>query len=186
VFNEIIYTRRLQLRRIRETDLPLIHMWSNSDTACGPYLTPARLTAKSLYEQYTANAFWSLRDKKFIIEKRDGLLPIGTIRYWLKPDQEKNAVMSVNIADIRERAKGFGTEAQKYLIMHLFEQIGVKTLEMYTDIDNLPQQRCLKKLGFSIARSLTYEDRQVSRTGCLFVLTAEAFQSTAIYRFHYE
>jgi len=181
-----IYTRRLQMRRIRESDLPLILAWSNSATACGPYLTPEQLTARQLHENYAGNVFWNPHDKTFLIENRDPVMPIGTIHYWLKQDQHQSAVISVKIADVDARGNGYGTEAQKFLIIHLFESVGVHTVEMYTDIDNGPQQRCLRKLGFSINRSLTYDDRQVMRTGHLFQLTEKDYQAAAIYRFHYE
>jgi RimJ/RimL family protein N-acetyltransferase len=186
LYGEILYTRRLQLRRIRESDLPLILAWSNSNEACGPYLTPEGFCARGLKEQYTANAFWNPHDKMFLIEKRAPVSAIGTIHYWIKPDQFHSAVMSVKIAAIKERGNGYGTEAQKYLIIHLFDQIGVHQVEMFTDIDNRAQQRCLKKLGFAIHRSLTYDDRQIKRTGLLLRLTEKDFRATPVYRFHYE
>lgn len=174
------------MRRIRAADLPLILAWSNNETAYGPYLTPERLTAPLLYEQYTGNVFWNPHDKTFLIEYRDPVQPIGTIHYWLKPDKHQSAIMSVKIADFDARGKGYGTEAQKFLIIYLFESVGVHAVEMYTDIDNKPQQCCLKKLGFSINRSLAYDDRQVMRTGHLFQLTEKDYRDAAIYRFHYE
>lgn len=174
------------MRRIRESDLPLILAWSNSETAFGPYLTPERYAAKTLEEHFISNAFWNQHDKTFIIETRQSQLSIGTIHYWLAQNQADSAVISVKIALSHERGKGYGTEAQKYLIIHLFDQVGVKAVDMYTDIDNLPQQRCLHKLGFSISDSLTYDDHQVIRTGLLFRLTAASFRKKVIYRFHYE
>lgn len=183
---ETLYTRRLQMRRIRESDLPLILAWSNSEEACGAYLTPERFCAPSLAEQFTANAFWNRNDKTFLIEKRDPVLAIGTIHFWLRPDQRDTAVISVKIAEVRERNRGYGTEAQKYLIILLFDQIGVKQVEMYTDIDNTAQQSCLGKLGFAIRHSLTYDDRQMKHTGHLYRLTRQDYRTKAIYRFHYE
>ena len=70
--------------------------------------------------------------------------------------------------------------------MHLFERVALKAVEMYTDIDNLSQQRCLKKLGFKLVDSLQYEDQQVNRTGHLFRLTMEGFKQAPLYKFHYE
>jgi RimJ/RimL family protein N-acetyltransferase len=183
---EILYTRRLQMRRIKESDLPLILAWSNSEEACGPYLTPERFCAPRLSEQFGANAFWTPHDKTFLIEKRKPVLAIGTIHYWLRPDHSDTAVMSVKIAETGERARGYGTEAQKYLIILLFEQIGVKQVEMFTDIDNTAQQNCLRKLGFAIRQSLTYDDHQVKRIGLLYGLTQPDYLATPIYRYHYE
>ena len=174
------------MRRIKKGDLPLILLWSNDEEAFGPYLTPERYTPSNLDEQFCGNAFWNRHDKTFLIEKRDPVRPIGTIHYWLRQDRGDTAVMSIKIADTSERGKGYGTEAQKYLIIHLFEQVGVKMIEMYTDIDNTPQQRCLRKLGFSIHRSQPYDDRNVKRTGNLFLLSQDDYRKISIYRFHYE
>lgn len=186
MIGERIYTRRLIMRRINEADLPLILAWSNSETASGLYLSPERHNAKMLMDQFSASAFWNRNDKMFLMEKREAEQSIGTIHYWLKSNQPDTAVVSLKVAEPDERGKGYGTEAQKYLIIFLFDQAGVKTVEMYTDINNLAQQHCLTKLGFSIVEALTYQDRQVIRTGYLFQLNYEDYLEKAIYRFHYE
>lgn len=186
MLGERLFTRRLVLRRITKPDLPLILEWSNSETAFGSYLTPERHTAKTLNELFSGNAFWNRNDKTFLVQLRSSGKPIGTIHYWLRQNQSDVAVVSVKIAEFQERGKGYGTESQKFLIIHLFDKIGVTTVEMYTDLENAPQQHCLNKLGFSLVNSLTYSDRQVNRTGYLYQLNREDYQEKAIYRFHYE
>jgi RimJ/RimL family protein N-acetyltransferase len=186
MLSERLYTRRLSMRRIGEADLPLMLAWSNSDAAFGPYLTPERHTVRTLAEQFAGGVLWNRGDKTFLVETRPAGRPIGTIHYWLRQNQQETAVISVKIAAVDERGKGYGTEAQKFLIIHLFDQIGVRAVEMYTDIDNAPQQRCLSKLGFRIIESLTYDDRRVLRTGYLYQLTHDEYQRQAIYRFNYE
>lgn len=186
MIGDCIYTRRLQLRRIREQDLPLILAWSNSEAACSPYLSPERHIARTLGEQFARSGFWTLHDKTFMIEKRGAGIPIGTIHYWLRQEQRDTATISLKIAETGERCNGYGTEAQKFIIIHLFDQVGLTAVQMYTDINNRPQQRCLEKLGFSIETSLAYDDRQVMRTGYLFRLTRKDYRLKPIYRFHYE
>jgi RimJ/RimL family protein N-acetyltransferase len=186
LLGEQINTRRLRLRRLRETDLPLILEWRNSKTSYGPYLTPKSCTAKGLWEQFACNAFWQQHDRTFLIEKRPSGLPMGTIHYWLRPTRMNSAIICITIAVPEERGKGYGTEAQKFLVIHLFDQVGVKAVEMYTDIDNKPQQRCMNKLGFSIFESLTYDDHHMVRTGHLYKLTEADFREKAVYRYHYE
>lgn len=186
VFGEAIFTRRLQLRRVREADLGLLLAWSNDPLAFGNYLTPEHSTATQLKEQLAAGCLWSRHNKTLLIEKRDPLRPIGTIRYWLKQARQGCAVICVKIAAADERGHGFGTEAQKFLIIQLFDQVGVEQIEMVTDIDNVAQQRCLNKLGFVAEKSLTYDDHQVTRTGHLYCLDREAYQRTPVYRYHYE
>lgn len=94
--------------------------------------------------------------------------------------------MALKVADITERNKGYGTEAQKFLMIYLFDRIGIKKVEMYTDINNLPQQRCLKKLGFDLVESLNYDDQKLLRTGNLYRLGQDKYHSEPIYRYHYE
>jgi RimJ/RimL family protein N-acetyltransferase len=186
VLGERIYTCRLIMRRISESDLPLILEWSNSESAFGSYLTPERHTLETLNEQFSGGTLWQPNDKCFLIEKRECETPIGTIHYWLRSTQPETAMCSVKIAEPDQRGCGYGTEAQKFLIMHLFEQARVKSVEMFTDINNAPQQRCLTKLGFTIIDSQIYDDRQVARTGYRFRLNHQDYQRKPIYRFHYE
>ena len=186
LFSEIIYTRRLQLRRIRETDLPLVLKWSICKTACGPYLTPEPPMAQNVYGHGAEDLFWHPNDRTFLIETRTPQVPIGTIHFWLRQDLRQTAGVTVKIALVNYRGNGYGTEAQKFLIIHLFERLGIRNIEMYTDINNRAQQRCLQKLGFRIDRSLHYDDGNVKRTGNLYRLTEKDFQSATIYRFHYE
>lgn len=186
VFGDVIYTRRLQLRRIREADLGLICAWSNDGAAFGDYLTPERQTRQQLKAQFCGGTLWNRHNKTLLIERREPPLPIGTIHYWLKQTRPCCAVICVKIALVDQRGWGFGTEAQKFLIIQLFEQVGVDHVEMVTDIDNIAQQRCLGKLGFGVDRSLIYDDQQVKRTGHLYRLDRDGYRRTAIYRYHYE
>jgi RimJ/RimL family protein N-acetyltransferase len=185
-YGDRLYTPRLYLRRIRETDLPLLGRWSNDLEACGRYLSPEQYTQTQLREQQQSGAWWRRLERLFFIEKRSDSQALGTVHYWMRPDRGECAVMSVKIAVSGERGKGYGTEAQKYLIIHLFKQVGVRCVEMYTDVDNHPQQRCLYKLGFQLERSLTYSDRAIERNGHLFRLTAAAFARHPVYQYHYD
>jgi RimJ/RimL family protein N-acetyltransferase len=185
-YGDRLYTPRLHLRRIQGPDLPLICRWSNDVAACGGYLSPEQYTQTQLLEQLQSGAWWRHRERLFLVEKRADGRALGTVHYWMRSDQGDVAVMSVKIAVCSQRFQGFGTEAQKYLIIHLFKQVGVRCVEMYTDVDNHPQQRCLHKLGFQLERSQTYSDRSIERNGHLFQLTAAAFAKHPIYQYHYD
>ena len=52
--------------------------------------------------------------------------------------------MALKISEPEMRNKGYGTEAQKYAIIQLFTRMKLQRVEMYTDIDNQSQQRCLQ------------------------------------------
>lgn len=184
IFGDRIYTIRLQLRRIEAGDLQLLSEWSNSPTAYGDYLTPENLTTGVLRSQLQAGILWTKRNKTFLIALRQGL-PIGTVQFWIRPEDPATAVIAVKITCPDQRCKGYGTEAQKYLILFLFNRLDIKQVEMYTDANNIAQQRCLQKLGFELHQALPYVDRQVQRLGYLYRLSRQRFAQEPIYSHHY-
>lgn len=182
---EKLYTNRLQLRKITRDDLDTLWRWSTSPEAYGNFLSPEQLHPEELEQRYDSGLFWNSTEKLFFVEKRDGT-PLGTIQYWLPSDKIGTATVAVKIATPDERNKGYGTEAQKFLMIYLFDKVKIHQVEMYTDLDNLPQQRCLKKLGFSLEETLTYDDGGIRRTGNLYRINHSQYQQEAIYRYHYE
>jgi RimJ/RimL family protein N-acetyltransferase len=184
IFGDRIFTIRLQLRRIEVGDLPLLAAWSSNPMAYGDYLTPENHSADHLRLQVEAGILWNERQKTFLIELRDGT-PIGTIHYWIRSEDPGTAVIAVKITLPEERCKGYGTEIQKYLILFLFNRLDIRQVEMYTDVNNLAQQRCLQKLGFELTQSLPYADQQIQRIGYLYRLCRQRFTREPIYRHHY-
>lgn len=185
IFGNKILTPRLRLRKIEETDLPLVARWSNSTAAHGNYLTPEQMDKETIKGGLQCGLFWNDMNKTFLIELRNAT-PIGTIHYWIRSEMLDCAVIALKIATPEIRNKGYGTEAQKYLVSQLFNRTQIHRIEMYTDINNTPQQRCLQKLGFELVDSLAYQDHQVHRTGHLFRITRQNFTTHALYHYHYE
>lgn len=186
IFGDQIMTPRLCLRKIVENDISLIVEWSNSNVANGNYLSPEKLTEEKSKEEFKAGIHWNQTNRTFIVEHKEDSQPMGTIHYWLRAEQNDCAMMALKIAEPSLRNRGFGTEAQKYLIIHLFQQGKVQAVEMYTDINNEPQQRCLQKLGFTQVDSLQYEDNQKTRAGYLYRLKLDKYYQTPMYHFYYE
>jgi len=185
IFGNTIRTPRLVLGKADLEDVPLLACWSNSLAAHGPYLTPDRISLERGLAEQVAGKHWNNQNRTFVIKLRNGVA-IGTIHYWLRSEQQQCAVMAVKIAEPSYRNRGYGTEAQKYIIIHLMQKLKLKQVEMYTDIGNVPQQRCLQKLGFELVESLQYEDCGVRRAGHLYRLEADRFDSIPVYHFHYE
>lgn len=174
------------LRRIEEADIPLLLQWSHCSECYGDFLTPERFTRDQLQQQLISGACWNDHEKHFMVELKTGGPPIGTIHFWSIPGKKDTVVMALKIAVISERGKGYGTEAQKFLIKHLMEVEKIDKVLMYTDVNNIAQQRCLNKLGFRLQESLRYEDQQVTRTGHLFELDAPHYYTQPIYQYHHE
>lgn len=185
IFGDKILTPRLVLRRVSLDDLSLLAGWSRSEVAHGKYLTPAAFDEENGRQQISSGMWWNSENRVFIIELKTDAA-IGTLHYWVRPECKQCGVVALKISDPAYRNKGYGTEAQKYVIINLFENQKLGAVEMYTDINNLPQQRCLRKLGFDLVDTLEYDDHQVYRVGHLFRLDAEAFSRTQYYKYHYE
>jgi RimJ/RimL family protein N-acetyltransferase len=115
-FIEKLYTNRLLLRKVRQSDLDLLTKWSQSKDCCGDFLSPEYFELHQLQQKLDSGVFWNQDEKVFLIERRDAI-PLGTIHYWRPSGKVDTTTVSVKIADARERNKGYGTEAQKFLIM---------------------------------------------------------------------
>ena len=184
IFGNKIFTIRLQLRRLEAADALLLAKWSSDPAAYGLYLTPEPHTVADIGGQIDSGMLWSEHNKTFLIELREGA-PLGTIHYWIRSEDPNTVVMAIKVANPEMRGKGYGTEAQKYLILFLFNRLSIRRIEMYTDVNNLAQQRCLHKLGFELAQSLSYSDQHVQRLGYLYRLERQRFSSEPIYQHHY-
>lgn len=186
LYGDTLYTRRLALSKIQETDIPTVVAWSRSETACSSCLTPEHYNAEQMRKQVASNVFWNDKEKMFLVTTKDDKQAIGTAHYWQPAGGGNTATMALKVALPEERGKGYGTEIQKFLIIYILDRLRLSAIEMYTDINNAAQQRCLHKLGFELVESLVYDDRHEKRTGHLFRLTADRYHTHPIYQFHYE
>lgn len=184
LFGDTLFTLRLELKRVQLEHLEQLALWCASAEAYGQFLTPEQYSYMQLRNKLESGSLWSEQNKIFLIQLREGPA-IGTAHYWLRSEDPETAVMALKIACPEERCKGYGTEVQKYMIMFLFDRLNLRQIEMYTDINNRPQQRCLEKLGFELTDSLTYEDHQVKRVGHLYRLSHERYLEQPTYQYHY-
>lgn len=183
-WSNFINTVRLKLRCVTEEDIPLLAHWANLPEAYGDYLSLEGYSEKQLLERLESGRLWNSEKRLYFIETRDSGKAIGTIQYWTANGSENGVVISLKIAESGERGKGYGTEAQKYLIIQLFDHTKVSFIEMYTDINNIAQQKCLSRLGFELVSSLNYDDYHEVRVGHLYRLTREAYLLEATYKYH--
>jgi len=174
---DCIFTKRLCLRKIEEEDLELISAWSCSKAAHGEYLSPGNHTYQDCYDRWQNATYWNDHSKTLIIELKEKKQPLGTIRYWLKANDHSTAMVALKIAEPAFRGQGFGTEAQRGIVHFLFVRNHYSAVEMFTDIDNVPEQRCLAKLGFTLADLQTYEDQKVQRQGRVYRLIRSEFNN---------
>ena len=170
-----IVTERLVLSRLEEMDVSFLAFCINDADAHGSFLSSRRLTKEEIIERFNLGAYWNDDSKTYIIKLRNDRTRIGIIHYWLKPDDHQIATYAVQIALSTQRNLGYGTEAQLAMTRMLFTQSRIKAIEIYTDMQNLPEIRVLEKLGFALQQTETYTDLDIERTGHLFQLRRDVF-----------
>ena len=174
-----IFTQRLVLSKVKEMDIPFLAYCLNEDEAHGRFLSSNKLLETEVAHRVRTGAYWNEDSKTYIIKLRDDATRIGIIHYWLKSDDRQIATYSVQIALPEKRNLGYGSEAQLALIRMLFVTSRITAVEIYTDTQNLVEAHVLEKLGFQIQQTRTYIDVDVERTGHVFFLPRETFESVA-------
>ena len=183
---EKFFTKNLICRKINKNDLPMITDWENSQIAYGDYLSCENHSLEDNIIKFENNSFWNDKSKTYIIETKKDTIPIGTLKYWTKTDLPNVAMMAIKITIPEFRNKGYGTEAQKGMIRELFKKYNYNAIEMYTDVNNIAQKKCLKKLDFEDIKTESYVDAGVQRQGHLFRLNKDRYEKSGVHIFYYE
>lgn len=183
---EKILTKHLICRKFTENDLSIIVQWASSTISNGPYLSVENDSLEDTVNKFRNSSFWNEKSKTYLIETKEGKTPIGTIKYWTITDSSTTAMIALKIAIPEFRKKGYGTEVQKALIRELFKKYNYDAVEMYTDINNIAQKRCLEKLDFEDMKVESYIDAGVPRQGHLYRLTKERYEKSGVHIYYYE
>ena len=94
------------------------------------------------YVQGNGRQFW------FIIDDEQHI-PIGTITYFNVDARTAQAEIGLGLGDKTRWGKGYGPEAIRTLVQHLFTQPGFLRIYAETAQANQPARRAFAKAGFS-------------------------------------
>ena len=156
---------RIALRPIRDEDWSLLEHWAEDrDALWGLYQRYQLDHIPQLKEAYRQTGLLSRQAAFFMIETVIDQKVIGFVRYTLLsfPDADlPYPEIGYGIANVDERGKGYAQEAVELLINYLFDGYPCERLTAFTDIENVPSQKVLEKLGFQregILRRVTFRD----------------------------
>ena len=170
---EVIASKRLRLIKPAHEHVSCFYKWNVSNANTDSYLSAENVSEEEIKQRIECDYYWSETSKYYVICHGDSVRPIGYIHYWFDPAQYHVCEIGIKIANISDRNKGFGTEAQATLISALFGNTTVETIEMYTDVDNAAEQACLSKLGFDFVKAVQFHDFDKCRVGRLYRLTQQ-------------
>lgn len=140
---------QVRLRPVRLDDAELLELWQSTEYR-GEF-NDFGIPRRPVRERIQENGLLNSQGGTLIVERLADRKPVGTVswrevRYGPNPE---SIAWNIGINLIPEaRGQGFGSEAQRVLVAHLFATTPVKRIEAGTDVDNVAEQRALEKAGF--------------------------------------
>ena len=152
----MIRERKVALREKRLGDAEDDYAWQcDAELARLDAAPPLRIS----FSRFMATYEWEIRHSssgrhRFAIETIDGR-HIGNCMYYSVDEQRKEAEIGIMIGDRKYWDRGYGTDAIKALIHHIFEETNLQRLYLCTLTWNIRAQRCFEKCGFVPCGHLT-------------------------------
>lgn len=88
--------------------------------------------------------------KRFIILKKDGMIPIGEMNYCDWDRRNQKSEFGIKICEIDEQGKGYGKDALVHFIDFMFKFLNLHKIELTTMKDNKRAQSLYEALGFKV------------------------------------
>lgn len=144
---DMIAGERVVLREIEEDDLDLIVKWRNDPEVLKwlfSYLPISNASQRQWYEKYLAED----KTQTFIIEVKDGRVPIGTIGINEIDHRNQRGELGILIGENSYRGKGLGEESLRLMINYAFDQMNLRKIKALVFNDNRNAIILYEKCGF--------------------------------------
>ena len=140
------------LRPIKDEDWPVIEGWGDDQNALwGPYQRFQLDHIPQLRQAYQQMGLLTRESGFLLIETNQEQEVVGYVRYTLIPYPDADMPypeIGFGIPQSNARGKGYAKEAVKLLVAYLFAGYPVERIIAFTEQENGPAQRVLKKNGF--------------------------------------
>ena len=141
---------RLTFRPITESDTENILIWRNNTNVLNHFIHRETLT-KEEHLNWLKTRVATGEVIQFIIIKKDGSVPIGSVYLRYVDDTDKSAEFGIFIGHTGSCGKGLGLEATSFMIGYFFDEMKYKHLNLRVLEHNTPAINCYKKAGFTIS-----------------------------------
>ena len=140
----------VKLREKKLTDAPDDYTWQTdpelAELDALPVLT---MPFRQYISDHTAELLYSSATKQqFAIETLNGT-HIGNCTYYGVDEAKGEAELGIMIGNRNYWDKGYGSDAVKALVNHIFSQINLNRLHLKTLDWNIRAQKCFQKCGFT-------------------------------------
>lgn len=144
-------TQRLVLRKLKETDYERI-IYLRSDAEVNRFVerpkAENREDALAFIERISLE-FLSSKSIYWVITEKGAEEMLGSICLWNFSEDGTTAELGYDLAPAAQ-GKGFMDEALKRILKFGFEEAGFQKIEAFTQKDNLPSIKLLKKNHFEL------------------------------------
>ncbi len=142
---------KVRLREVRESDLPLLVALRNDlDTQGWSQTLPTDYSLNTYKKQYEEESFSTKRKRaRFVIEKIETDEVVGNMTYYSYKSRQS---VTIGIAIARKFwSEGLAYDAQETLLHFLFEELGVRVVQLWTTGSNSQAIRLAERSGFKVA-----------------------------------
>jgi RimJ/RimL family protein N-acetyltransferase len=148
----MIKSSRVILRPIRDEDWSIIEEWGKSREALWGAFQRFQLDHIPLLRQAYQQTGLLRRGSGFLlIETLENPKVIGFVRYTLIPYPDSDTPhpeIGFGIPVVSEQGKGYAKEAVGLLVDYLFSGYPAERIVAFTDVENIPSQRIMERIGF--------------------------------------
>jgi RimJ/RimL family protein N-acetyltransferase len=138
----------VRLRPLAESDIAsLVRWYSDPDVLHWLHRSEEPASTADAERSRLERAVADPTQVAWMIETTAGR-PIGYVRLEGIDAKHGRASLAIAIGEKGSWGAGFGTEAIRLVLTHAFGRLGLRRIELITDIDNVRGIRCYEKCGF--------------------------------------
>lgn len=139
----------VRLRPLVPEDYPTIFDWYNDPEVVAPF---DRFSVDAM-ESFVRSVESAPSDvtsvaPRYVIERRDAPGPIGFVGHYVAHPVLEYVDVWYVMGDRASRGKGFGREAVRLLVDHLYASTAVERIGATCDVENVASYRLVEGLGF--------------------------------------
>ena len=149
-------TKRLILRKLRKSDIPLIYNYQ-SNNGNFPYVNMETYREIKQAQMYVSRMNEGIAESRWLIwaiALQETKEIIGTISIWNFNHQENKAELGYGLYP-GNQSKGYMTEALCKACNYAFKVIGLSKVEAYTNVLNIKSLKLLERCDFTYVKTVT-------------------------------
>ncbi len=154
----MIKGKQISLRTIRKKDIDKLFELDSNLEYRSQYQMTVFPSEAQFHKEFNEDGFWTReKGRLLIVDDSDRIL--GWVMFFKSNFYFDGFEIGYALYETSSRGKGIGAEAVKLLVEYLFETFLINRIQAFTQIDNEPSKKMLKRIGFTfegIARQAVF------------------------------